>query len=390
MSRVRRCMVGVPLVVLAMLVMSASADARTLGNTTQPAGTSDESCAAPSIAGADVIQVGTDASYDYTVPAGGGEITSWSFGTAGATAGTPYGLVVARPSGTSGAYTIVGSDLETVPSSLPPVATFTLAAPIAVQSGDVIGAVVQETTTVGCIWVGSPLTTSDVLGVALTAAPLGGTFTPTEEPGGVIDVSVNLVQSEDVGVTQQVVPGSLVAGETAAFLLSVTDSGPANAPVTFTDAVPNGLTIVSVNAGTGSCTTSGQIITCTLPSAPTIINVVVSAAAVGDYTNDAAVSTALTDPNSANNSSSATLDVTAAPLCHLFSLARFKLAQAKTVISDLGCSVGKVKTKTSTSIPKGEVISISPGAGKAVKLGTKITIVISSGKPKKKTKRSDR
>jgi uncharacterized repeat protein (TIGR01451 family) len=390
MSRIRRCMVGVPLVVLAMLVMSASADALTLGNTTAPAGSTVTACSGPS-GTADALQTGTDAAYDYTVPAAGGVITSWSFNTAGATPGTPYGLIVARPA--PGGYTVVAIDNEVVPSSVGSVATFTLAAPIQVQGGDVIGSVVSPTSATDCYWTGGPLTTSDVVGAAVSPGQsVGSSLTVGQTlPAAVVNVSVSLEQDEDVGVTQQVLPGSLVAGGKGAFLLSVTNGGPANAPVTFTDAVPTGLTIDSVSAGSGSCTTSGQIITCTLPGAPTIIDVVVSATIVGNYTNNATVSTALTDPNPANNASSATLDVTAVPLCHLFSLARFKLAQAKTVIRDLGCTVGKVKAEASKSIPKGEVISISPGAGKSVALGTKITIVISSGKPKKKkAKRSDR
>ncbi len=81
-----------------------------------------------------LLQVSTDPGYDYVVPAGGGEINSWSFATAAAPAGTPYELLVAR--GVSvGIQQVVGSDSEIVPMPVPTITTFALANPIAVQAG---------------------------------------------------------------------------------------------------------------------------------------------------------------------------------------------------------------------------------------------------------------
>jgi hypothetical protein len=379
-------MVGVLVAVLATLVMSASADALTLGTTTMPVGSTPVSCPTGGSTPVDELQAGTDASYDYTVPAGGGAITSWSFNTAGATAGTPYGLIVLRPS-VSGAYTVVGADYEVVPATLPPIATFTLAAPMLVQSGDLIGVVSLPTTASDCGWQDSPLTAADLIAVADGSGQTVGSLITTGggEANTVLNVSVNLVPEEDVGLTQQALPGSILAGKEGVFLLSVTSGGPASVPVTVEDAVPTGLKIDSVYAGAGNCTISLQNIACTVPSAPASIVVVVTAAAAGQYTNAASViDTTLTDPNPGNNTSYATLDVDAVQACHLFSLANLTQADAELVIQNMGCAVGTVKTETSKSIPKGDVISISPAPGKTVELGTKIAIVVSSGKPKPK------
>jgi hypothetical protein len=83
----------------------------------------------------DTVQMTSAVSY--TVPAGGGTITSWST-LADATNLGPVGLEVWRPTTTQFSYLLVGlSPLMTLtPSTLN---TFNLAAPIAVQAGDLLG-----------------------------------------------------------------------------------------------------------------------------------------------------------------------------------------------------------------------------------------------------------
>jgi beta-lactam-binding protein with PASTA domain len=73
-------------------------------------------------------------------------------------------------------------------------------------------------------------------------------------------------------------------------------------------------------------------------------------------------------------------------MCHVVSLSGVSLKLAKSVITALGCSVGKLTTAASTTVPKGDVISISPKSG-TVAANTKIAIVSSSGKPKKPSKK---
>jgi hypothetical protein len=369
---------------IATLTTSASAQALTLGSTTVPAGATGETCTATAL---NLLQTSVDASYLYAVPPGGGTITSWSFNTTGATAGTPYTLIVAQPSGSG--YTVVGTDTELVPASAPAVQTYTLAKPISAGAGDLIGVSVSAASDVVCYWRGGSLTSSDLV-TAVSGNLTSGSSLAVAGPGppaSLANVSVNLVQTEDVGLTQQALPSSIVAGGQGVLLLSVTNAGPGPAPITVADSVASGLTIDSVNAGAGICTTSGQNISCTLPSAPATIAVVVTAARAGAYTSIATALTTLADPNQANNTSSATLDVAAARTCHLISLAHLRLSQAKAVINALGCRVGKVTSRASKSVPKGEVISISPGSGKTVALGTKVAVVTSSGKPKTKKKK---
>jgi hypothetical protein len=376
------------------LVAVAPAQALTLGTT----GFQGENNTGPCNSASGLMaaaQTATDASFDYAVPAGGGEITSWSFQTLTGTAGSPYGLLVVRPSGAG--YTVVGGDNETVPASLPATATFSLANPIIVQAGDLLGVTLSSTEAVPCLLGGGVTTTADLISVGPTTGATGSSagLTPVGV-SGVLNVSANLVQAEDVGIAQHAVPSSITAGGAAVFVLAVTGGGPGNSAAAVTDTVPAGLSIVSVIAGSGTCTVSGQTVSCSVPAAPATIAVVVSATTAGTFANAAAVATALSDPNPANNTSSATLAVSAAPvqnpapMCHTVSLSRVPLKVAKSVVGDLGCKVGKLTTKSSKSTPKGDVVSTSPGAGKTLALGTKVNIVSSSGKPKKKkhTKKS--
>jgi len=54
-----------------------------------------------------------------------------------------------------------------------------------------------------------------------------------------------------------------------------------------------------------------------------------------------------------------------------------KLAAAKKAIVKAHCAVGKVSKKRSKHVRKGNVISESPGAGKSLPSGTKVTLVVS-------------
>ncbi len=188
-----------------------------------------------------------------------------------------------------------------------------------------------------------------------------------------MDVSANLDQSDDIALAGAAAPASIPAGGGAEYAFVVSSGGPGSAPVTFTEPVPAGLRILSAAAGTGTCSTTGQTVTCTIPglasgsTAP--VRVIVSAASGGSYPDTAAVATPLTDPTPANNSASATLTVAAV---------------AKVVIPALHCKVGQTTKRASKRFRKGNVIFTSPGSGTHA-AGTKVDIVVSSGPaPKKK------
>jgi uncharacterized repeat protein (TIGR01451 family)/fimbrial isopeptide formation D2 family protein len=98
--------------------------------------------------------------------------------------------------------------------------------------------------------------------------------------------------------------GSLQDGVDASYAFAVANAGPSDsaAPVTLTDPLPAGLTLVSSTAGTDgawSCAAAGQTVTCT-DSAPVVtgttstfdIRVAVSAAAGSEITNTATVEAA--------------------------------------------------------------------------------------------------
>jgi uncharacterized repeat protein (TIGR01451 family) len=294
--------------VVAGLVAVAPAMATTVGSTTLPSG-SNMAPACSAGRDAEIIQSGTDATYNYKMPAGGGSITSWSFNTTGAKAGTPYTLLVARPSG--GSYQIIATDPETLPATLPAVQTFSLAKPITVQGGDVLGVIVTAgKNTVGCRLKGGPISANEIIGSSLSATTIGSSFSLSNTtPNELVNVSANVVQSNDVAVTQVSEPASISRGDDGVFVVKVTSSGPSSTPVTITDTLPTGLSLVSASAGSGICSASGQTVTCTVSAAPASVAIVASAATTGTYTNAVNAKGTIFDPNAANNNSSSTLTV---------------------------------------------------------------------------------
>ena len=249
-----------------------------------------------------------------------------------------------------------------------------------------LGVVVEPTFSADCQFTGA--SAGDTAYIAEGALTAGTTVTElATAPSLLANISADLVQSADIAITQRVLPASIAAGGDAVFLLGVTSTDPLS-PVTVTDAIPAGLTVVSATAGTDPCAVAGQTVSCQLPGAPGDVAIVVSAAKAGAYANTSLATGSLSDPNEANNSASGTLKVTAplvqnpAPRCHIVTMTDVPLAEAKSVVRALGCAVGKVTTKQSRSVPTGDVISTSPRGGRTAPLGTKIAIVV-SGKPKK-------
>jgi hypothetical protein len=161
------------------------------------------------------------------------------------------------------------------------------------------------------------------------------------------------------------------------------------------DTVPKGLSVVDAISGSGSCTTAGQLVTCTTaaldPGSKTPVTIVVRTSTVGAFTDTATAAGSLfSDPNTANNVASADLAVTAAPVapspCRVVALKGVPLRTAKTVLAALHCAVGKVSKKSSKRVAKGDVISTSPGTGSRA-AGTKVALVESSGKPRARHER---
>lgn len=337
------------------------------------------------------------------MPAGGGQIGSWSANVTGATPGTALTLLLLRGAGSG--YAIAAFDGETVPSPLPAsgIATFNLPHPILVNGGEVLG-LYGSATTVACYFAGSSLSESDMLsaGAALAPPSIGGTYTSSVSAAKILlNASAELAQSLDLGVTGAANPATITAGGTSAYVFTVTNGGVSAGPVTFTDGLPGGLNVLTAVAGAGSCTTAGQLVNCTIPSleggASVPVVIVVSAPGAGSYPDTATVSTSspIGDGNPANNAATATLAVNAPPAppsaapapCKLIRLAGLPLATAKSVIAALGCRAGKVTSKSSRSVRKGLVISTSPGAGATLPAGAAVNVVVSAGPPRKRHKK---
>jgi uncharacterized repeat protein (TIGR01451 family) len=112
-------------------------------------------------------------------------------------------------------------------------------------------------------------------------------------------------------------PAAVTAGGTVTYELAVSNAGPSTATaVEVTDTLPAGVVLTSADGPGWACTDNGDgTVTCTLPSLASgdssTITVVVAAPAEGaTLTNDAEVTSATSDPDPSDNTSSADTDVT--------------------------------------------------------------------------------
>jgi hypothetical protein len=202
-------------------------------------------------------------------------------------------------------------------------------------------------------------------------------------------VSVDLVQSMDLGLNGAARPSTITTGGGSALVFSLTDQATAIGTASFSETIPTGLSVLSAVSGSGSCSVAGQTVTCTTglldPGSIAPIDVTVSATAPGTYATTAMVTSSFADPNPANNAATVALTVMPppAPACRVVRFTGIALAETKRLLIALNCSVGMVTKHASTRIPKGDVISTNPSAG-TYPSGAKVAIVESSGKPKRK------
>ncbi|HEX4824477.1 MAG TPA: hypothetical protein VFV19_09195 [Candidatus Polarisedimenticolaceae bacterium] len=127
------------------------------------------------------------------------------------------------------------------------------------------------------------------------------------------DTAVAMV--DDLSIVKTASASSVASGTNFTYTLAVSNAGPSAASsVTVTDPLPAGLTFVSANGTGWSCSQAAGTVTCTRSSlavgaAPAIAITVKAPASPGTIVNTATVAAAA-DPNAANNSSSASVDVT--------------------------------------------------------------------------------
>ena len=121
--------------------------------------------------------------------------------------------------------------------------------------------------------------------------------------------------SADVALTQAVAPAQASSGKDIVYTLTVVNNGPATAAgVTLTQPVPAGTTFIWT---TPNCGQAAGTVTCNLGSlaagAGVRAKIVVRPPAAGSVTNTATVTASQPDPNSTNNTVSATRTVDASP-----------------------------------------------------------------------------
>ncbi|HKV78413.1 MAG TPA: C25 family cysteine peptidase [Candidatus Sulfotelmatobacter sp.] len=133
-------------------------------------------------------------------------------------------------------------------------------------------------------------------------------------------VTTQVATSSDLSITNTATPFPVQAGNNISFTQLVTNNGPSTATtVTVPETLPTGTTFSSLTGTGGFVCTSTVPYSCTAPSlapaaAGTITFVVTVPAGTADgttFTDTASVSSAISDPNSSNNSATAT-DVVAA------------------------------------------------------------------------------
>jgi uncharacterized repeat protein (TIGR01451 family) len=397
--------------VVALAVPAAASADTTLGTTTQPDGSTANPCpAGPSPPANELLF-----EFGSTPPNGPLTVSSsstplalshWAVNAAGVTANQQLTVVVMQLQITpTPEITIIGTDTETVTPPASPaddVEQFTLAQPIPVQSGDIIGQYAPSTTPgLTCYWSGGPSEMNQVESVIPSGPPTAGEqFAPTgsgvSSSGSDLNLAATLSPlSYDAAVSMTAGPSNAIVGQPAILTATVTNHGPLPGPITFTDPIPSGLAVDLAAASAGSCSTNTvNIVSCSLTDVPVgqsaTLAIVVTPKSAQSYTDAGAVSDTGggIDPNLANNTATTTLTVSAPgpATCVVPKLGGAPLALTKKLLPLLGCKVGKVKKATSKSVAKGDVISTSPGAG-SYAAGKSVAITESSGKPKPKKKK---
>ena len=181
----------------------------------------------------------------------------------------------------------------------------------------------------------------------------------------------------DLGVTLAAAPNPVTVGQTLTYTLNVSNAGPSVATGTvLSDSLPAGVSFVSVQPSQGSCSGTATL-SCSLGTlavggnASVVIQVIPNAA--GSLTDTASVASNVTDPNTANNSASVTVNAVAAPqpmadLSLALSAAPNPVTVGQTLtytlnVSNAGPSVA-TGTVLSDSLPAGvSFVSAQPSQG---------------------------
>ncbi len=128
---------------------------------------------------------------------------------------------------------------------------------------------------------------------------------------------VNFVTSTDMSITKSTSAGTAFGGFPISYTLAVSNLGPSQASsVSVSDTLPAGSGFISASGTGWTCNNVAGVVTCTLPTlavgAANPITLTITAppvASTGTLSNTATVSSAASDPNPANNSSTSTVPI---------------------------------------------------------------------------------
>ena len=280
----------------------------------------------PSDNAASATVVVTDAADLQVVAGGPAEIA------AGGTGEITFTTLNNGPSSAAGSALAITIPTGLAPTSAPAGCT------IVIQTVNcVLGTLANGASTVTAVGVRAA---QDLVEVASTATATATSTTPDHLPQNNKDITPFILGPvADLAVTKEALSSTATAGGTVDYVITVANSGPApSTGASLTDTLPAGLTPISLSSSIpDACAMSGQTVTCQageiVPAAGfqvLIVAQVDSGWAGAIITNTATLTPgAQTDPNAANNTSSATITVN--PGSTAADLKVTKKASAKTV-----------------------------------------------------------
>ncbi|HWG89712.1 MAG TPA: hypothetical protein VNZ52_02585 [Candidatus Thermoplasmatota archaeon] len=122
----------------------------------------------------------------------------------------------------------------------------------------------------------------------------------------------------DLSLTKTDSVDPATVGENLTYTIAVRNNGPnRQTGVTVTDTIPSGATILNATSSTGTCTVTGQTVTCNVgglaSGATATVTIIVVPTSPGTLSNTASVSAGQADTNSANNADTETTTVRTPP-----------------------------------------------------------------------------
>ena len=173
---------------------------------------------------------------------------------------------------------------------------------------------VNPTATVTVVAAVSP----DARGSLTNSASASATEPDPNTANNAATTTTTVIAQADLALAKADSPNPVIAGQTLTYTLTLTNYGPSTATnVHITDTLPADLTVLSVTANQGTCTTTATTLTCNLgslaPASSATVTILASVApsARGPLTNSASASAAEPDPDSTNNSATSTSIITA-------------------------------------------------------------------------------